>query len=82
MANFTPQQKAAIKNCLQDISNSMTRMEAERECIREIVNRCATEFEMNKRITRKLARIWHQRNIEEVRAEQEEINSTYELLTK
>jgi len=82
MANFTQAQKVAIKNCLQEISNSLTRMEAERDNIKEIVNRCATEFEMNKRITRKLARIFHKRNIEEERAEQEEINTTYDLVTK
>jgi hypothetical protein len=82
MANFTQQQKIAIKSCLQEISNSLTRMEAERDNIKEIVNRCATEFEMNKRITRKLARIFHKRNIEEERAEQEEINTTYDLVTK
>jgi hypothetical protein len=57
-------------------------MEAERDNIKEIVNRMATEFEMNKRISRKLARIFHKRNIEEERAEQEEINTTYDLVTK
>jgi DNA replication protein DnaD len=82
MANFTPTQKVQIKQCLQEISNSLTRMDAERENIREIVNKCATEFEMNKRITRKLARIFQKRNIEEERAEQEEINSTYDAVTK
>jgi hypothetical protein len=82
MANFTQAQKVAIKNCLQEISNSLTRMEAERDNIKEIVNRMATEFEMNKRISRKLARIFHKRNIEEERAEQEEINTTYDLVTK
>jgi hypothetical protein len=82
MASFTQAQKVAIKSCLQEISNSLTRMEAERDQIRAVVDRCATEFEMNKRITRKLARIYHKRNIEEERAEQEEINSTYDAVTK
>lgn len=82
MANFTQVQKVAIKAGLQEISNSLTRMEAERENIREIVNKFATEYEMNKRVTRKLARIFHKRNIEEERAEQEEINSTYDAVTK
>lgn len=82
MANFSPTQIVAIKGCLQEISNSLTRMEAERDNIKEIVNRCATEFEMNKRITRKIARIYHKRNIEEERAEQEEISSTYDAVTK
>jgi uncharacterized protein (UPF0335 family) len=82
MATFTPTQKEQIKNCLQEISNSLTRMEAERDNIKEIVNRCATEFELNKRITRKLARIFHKRNLEEERAEQEEIYDTYEAVVK
>lgn len=82
MASFTQAQKVAIKACLQEISNSLTRMEAERDQIRAVVDRCAAEFEMNKRITRKLARIFHKRNIEEERAEQEEINSTYDAVTK
>lgn len=82
MANFTHTQKVAIKACLQEISNSLTRMEAERDQIRAVVDRCAAEFEMNKRITRKLARIFHKQNIEEERAEQEEINTTYDLVTK
>lgn len=79
--NLSPTQKQSIKNCLQEISNSMTRMEAERDNIKEIVNRCATEFEMNKRITRKLARIFHKRNMEEERAEQQEISDTYDAIT-
>jgi uncharacterized protein (UPF0335 family) len=82
MVQLTQPQRTAIKACLQEISNSLTRMEAERENIREVVNRCATEFEMNKRITRKLARIFHKRNIEEERAEQEEINNTYDAVVK
>lgn len=79
--NLSPTQKQSIKNCLQEISNSMTRMEAERDNIKEIVNRCASEFEMNKRITRKLARIFHKRNMEEERAEQQEISDTYDAIT-
>lgn len=60
----------------------MTRTEAERDNIREIVNRCAEEYGLNKRITRKIARIFHKRNIEEERAEQEEINNTYDAVVK
>ena len=80
--NLTPKQKTEIKSCLQEISNSLTRKEAEQDNIREIVNRMHSEFEMNKRIARKLARIFHKRNIEEERAEQEEINNTYDAVVK
>jgi hypothetical protein len=82
MTSYTDAQKKGIRNCLDEISNSLTRIEGERDNIKSIVDRCAEEFQMNKRITRKLARIYHKRNIEEERAEQEEIHATYDLVTK
>ena len=38
----------------------------------------ATEFEMNKRLSRKLARVYHKRNIEEENAAQKELSETYD----
>jgi len=78
MIQLTQQQKVAIKACLQEISNSLTRKEAEQDNIREIIDRMATEFEMNKRLSRKLARVYHKRNIEEENAAQKELSETYE----
>jgi len=79
---LTPEKKARLKGCLQEISNSMTRMEAERENITAIVQRMADEFEMNKRVSRRLAAIFHKRNLEEERGDFEEIAQTYEEVTK
>ena len=79
---FTAQQKVALKSCLQEISNSLTRMEAERDNIKESVARMATEFELNKRLSRKLARVFHKRNLEEEQAEQQEMADTYEAIVK
>jgi hypothetical protein len=79
---MTPERKARLKGCLQEISNSMTRMEAERENITAIVQRMADEFEMNKKVSRKLAAILHKRNLEEERGDFEEIVQTYEEVTK
>ena len=82
MAIYTPSQKATIKGCLHEISNSMTRNEAERDNIREIVNRLHDEFGFKKRMARKLARVFHKRNLEEENALQEELTETYEAVTK
>ena len=79
---FTPQQKSALKSCLQEASNSLTRVEAERDNIKEIVNRMAQEFELPKRLSRKLIRVFHKRNLEEEQAEQQELADTYETITK
>lgn len=82
MRQFTQQQKVALKGCLQEISNSLTRMEAERDNIKEIVDRMAQEFELNKRLSRKLARVFHKRNLEEEQAAAQELSDTYEAVVK
>ena len=80
--NYTTQQKAEIKNCLGEISNSLTRIEAEREFISECISRLADEYEINKRLARRLARVYHKRNLEEEVAQVQELNDTYDMLTK
>jgi len=82
MISLTPTQKRTIKSCLEEISNSMTRNEAERDNIREIVNRLHVEFDFNKRMSRKLARVFHKRNIEEENAAHQELSDTYEAIVK
>ena len=79
---MTAERKARLKGCLQEISNSMVRMEAERDNITAIVQRMADEFEMNKRVSRRLAKIYHKRNLEEERGDFNEVAETYEELTK
>jgi hypothetical protein len=75
---FSPKEKADIKNCLQEISNSYTRIEAERDNIKAIIERMADEFEMNKRLSRRLAKVYHKRNLAEEVAAAEELSTTYE----
>jgi archaellum component FlaC len=79
---LTEQQKKDIKNCLQEISNSLTRVEAERDHIKDIINRMAEEFEMNKRLSRKLARVYHKRNIAEEVAAANELSETYDNIVQ
>lgn len=79
---LTPEKKARLKGCLQEISNSMTRMDAERDNITAIVQRMADEFELNKRVSRRLAAMFHKRNLEEERGDFEEIAQTYEEVTR
>lgn len=73
-------QKQQIRNCLQEISNSYTRIEAERDNIKDIIQRMADEFEMNKKLSRRLARVYHKRNIEEEVASTNELNETYDQI--
>ena len=70
--------KKRIKGCIEEISNSMTRMDAEREFIKEAGNLCAEEVEIDKKHLRKMAKIYHKQNLAEVVGEIEDVEWLYE----
>ena len=78
MTTLNPADKAKLKGKFEEISNSYTRIEAERELIREILSDIKEEFEMPPKIARRLAKIYHRRNLQEVVAENEEVTETYD----
>ena len=78
----TGDQKKQILSCLQEISNSYTRIEAERDLVKEILDRMQEEFEIPKKLGRKLARTYHKRNFDEEVAQQNDFADAYESITK
>jgi hypothetical protein len=80
MMTFSPAEKTAIRNCLQEISNSYIRIEAERDNVKAIIERMEEEFSLNKKLSRRLARVYHKRNIAEEVAQAEELSATYDVV--
>jgi hypothetical protein len=74
--------KEKILGCLQEISNSFTRIEAERDLIKDILQRMQDEFELPKKLSRKLAKTYHKRNFEEEVASQNDFVEIYENVAK
>ena len=74
--------KAKVLVCLQEISNSLTRIEAERDLIKENLQKMQDECEIPKKLSRKLARTYHKRNYEEEVAEQSDFQTIYENVAK
>jgi len=74
--------KAKVLGCLQEISNSLTRVEAERDLIKEILDKMQDECEIPKKLGRKLARTYHKRSYEEEVAEQSDFQTIYENVAK
>jgi len=74
--------KAKVLGCLQEISNSLTRIEAERDLIKEILQKMQEEHEIPKKLSRKLAKVYHKRNYEEEVAEQSDFQTIYENVAK
>lgn len=75
-----PKDQAKIKTMLGEISNSLTRIAAERDLIKETVASLSEEFEVDKKILNKMARIFHKQNFTEVTAENEELDLLYESI--
>lgn len=76
-----PQIKKAIKKVLDELSNSMTRIEAERDLIKETINNVCEEYKLNKKTFRKLARTYHKQNFSKEVADNEEFQTMYEEIT-
>ena len=86
MSNVTlpssPEDRKKIMNAIQEISNSLTRIESERHLIKEILVDVQDNFNLPKKYTRKVAKIYHKQNFSEVQQEQEELEAIYETVTK
>lgn len=76
-----PAKKKVILDALQEISSSKTRMEAERDLIKEIVNNLHEETEIEKKIIRRMAKVYHAANFTEEVAQDEEFELLYETIT-
>lgn len=76
-----PAARKAIKDCLVEISNSYTRIEGERDLIKEAMSNICEQFELSKKTFRRLARTYHKQNFSKEVAEHEEFETMYEQLT-
>ena len=76
-----PAARKAIKKCLEELSGSMTRIEGERDFIKEAIGDICDEYEMSKKTFRKLAKVYHKQNFSKEVAENEEFETMYEQLT-
>ena len=72
--------KKKIKDALFEISGSLTRIEAERELIKDIINDLADNFEMNKKTVRKIAKAYHKQNFTQEVADSEEFQELYQSI--
>lgn len=76
-----PAARKAIKKCLEELSGSMTRIEGEREYIKEAIKDICEEYQLSKKTFRRLARTYHKQNFSLEVAEHEEFEIMYEQIT-
>jgi hypothetical protein len=76
-----PADRKAVYDAIREISNSMTRMEAERDLISETLKSVKDKFELPPKYVRTLAKIYHKQNFNQVKEEQSEVETLYEIVT-
>lgn len=75
-----PETIKAVNKALQEMSNSMTRIEAERDLIKDIVAGIADDHGVDKKIFRRMARVYHKRNFTTEVQEHAEFENLYETV--
>lgn len=73
----SPADRAKIKKMLGEISNSMTRIAAERDLIKETVSELSKEFELPKKYLNRMAKVYHKQNFQIEQANHEEFEDLY-----
>ena len=76
-----PADRKAIMDCMREISSSYTRIEGERDFVKEAIKECAEKYNLPKAHLRKLSRYMHAGNFDEEAGKFEELATLYETLT-
>jgi hypothetical protein len=76
----SPADRQKLKQILRDMTDCMTRMDAEREVIKELAEAAEESFEIPKKLINKLARTLHKSNITEIVSDTENLEFLYETL--
>ena len=75
-----PADQKRLLGAMKELSNSMTRVEAERDFQKEAIDSVAEELNLEKKYIRKLATIYHKQNMTQFKQENEEVETLYEIL--
>lgn len=78
----SPEDKKKIRQALQEISDSLTRMEAERDLIKDILQTVEDNYKIKKKYTRRLAKVYHKQNFNQIQQDQQDLETLYESVTK
>lgn len=81
MTISNPADRKKIRDALQEASNSMTRISAERDLIKDIAKDLADQYQLSKKVVNKMIRVYHKQNFSEEVAAQDEFETLYEEVT-
>ncbi len=70
----SPEDLKRIKDAMQEISNSFTRIESEKDFQKEALEALEEDVGIPKKYLRKMSRIYHKQNMNQLRSEMETID--------
>tara|TARA_R110000822_G_scaffold35931_12_gene101151 strand:- start:1889 stop:2152 length:264 start_codon:yes stop_codon:yes gene_type:complete len=70
-----------IKTCMEEISNSYLRQEAERTFVKEAIDALADEIDIPKKYLSKMAKIFHKQNMSELVSELEDLEALIDTVS-
>lgn len=73
--------KKKIKDALFEISASMTRIESEKNLVKEILANIEEEVNIPKKFMAKMAKVYHKQNYSQEVSDQEDFQTLYETIT-
>jgi fatty acid-binding protein DegV len=76
-----PNDRKAIVDAMDEWSASATRVEAEKDLQKNIIEDLADKVGVQKKHLNKLASLYHKQNFQQVQQEREEIEELYESIT-
>ena len=76
----SPDDREALRQAVQQISDSFARMEGEREYVNETLAYLEEKYEVPKKYVRQIAKMYHKDNAPDVKAEFSDIETLYEQI--
>ena len=77
-----PADRDKLLGVLKECSNSLVRMEAERDLIKEAVKDICDKLQLPKRVVNKMVKVYHKQNFDEEVAVQDQFMELYNTVVK
>lgn len=75
---FDEKELKAIKSCLNEMSECQTKINSEKELMKDIVDTTYDRFKIPKKIFKKMANVYYKQSFQEIVAENNEFETLFE----
>jgi len=79
---YDEEELKAIKGCLREMSDCMSKINSEKELMKDIVSTTHDKFKIPKKIFKKMATVYHKQTFQEIVSEQNEFEALFEGITE